>query len=128
VARRREIKVGCCGLRLARGEYFLRFPVVEIQHTFYQPPQAATLERWRSEAPRGFEFTLKAWMLITHEAKSPTYRRLKRPLSEAERGECGAFRPTQTVRWAWEETLAAARALRAKRVLFQCPASFAPSD
>lgn len=129
MARRRgEIKVGCCGFRLAQAEYFRRFPVVEVQHTFYQPPHLATLERWRAEAPRGFEFTVKAWMLITHEAKSPTYRRLKRALADEERYECGAFRPTAIVREAWETTLASARALGAERVLFQCPASFVPSD
>jgi uncharacterized protein YecE (DUF72 family) len=128
MARRDKILVGCCGFRLARHEYFRRFPVVEVQHTFYQPPQIATLERWRAEAPRGFEFVVKAWMLITHAGKSPTYRRLTRQLDERERAECGGFRPTEIVHEGWEATLASAQALGAKRVLFQCPASFIPSD
>jgi uncharacterized protein YecE (DUF72 family) len=123
-----DARVGCCGFRLARAEYFKRFPIVEVQHTFYKPPQPATLERWREEAPEGFEFTLKAWMMITHEGKSPVYRRLGRELSPSERDECGAFRPTDTVRRAWDTTLESAVALGARRVLFQCPASFAPSD
>jgi uncharacterized protein YecE (DUF72 family) len=123
-----EVKVGCCGFRLARARYFDRFPVVEVQHTFYQPPQVATLERWREEAPQGFEFAVKAWMLITHVGASPTYRRLARSLTDAERAECGSFRPTPVVREAWETTLASAVALGARRVLFQCPASFQPSD
>ena len=122
----RSVKVGCCGLRLARAEYFARFPAVEVQHTFYQPPQLDTLWRWREEAPDSFEFTIKAWMLITHEARSPTYRRLKRELTEEERAGVGSFRPTRIVREAWEVTRACAEALRAKRVLFQCPASFKP--
>lgn len=122
------VKVGCCGFRLARAEFFKRFPLVEVQHTFYKPPAVETLERWRAEAPDGFEFTLKAWMLITHEGKSPVYRRLGRELTPVEREECGSFRPTDTVRRAWETTLASARALGARRVLFQCPASFTPSD
>jgi uncharacterized protein YecE (DUF72 family) len=104
------------------------FPVVEVQQTFYQPPQVATLRRWREEAPHGFEFTLKAWQLITHEARSPTYKRLKRVLTEEERAESGSFRPTKIVREAWETTLACAEALEAVRVLFQCPASFTPTD
>ncbi|HYG83238.1 MAG TPA: DUF72 domain-containing protein, partial [Pyrinomonadaceae bacterium] len=112
---------------MARREYTSRFPVVEVQQTFYQPPQVPTLERWRAEAPKDFEFTLKAWMLITHEARSPTYRRLKRELSESEREQCGSFRPTPIVREAWGVTLACARALKARRVLFQCPASFRPT-
>src|SRR5215211_3770357 len=127
MSRRVRVKTGCCGFRMARREYTSHFPVVEVQQTFYQPPQTQTLERWRAEAPPDFEFTLKAWMLITHEARSPTYRRLKRALTEEEREECGAFRPTAIVREAWDVTLACAEALRARRVLFQCPASFQPT-
>ncbi|HEX7173661.1 MAG TPA: DUF72 domain-containing protein [Pyrinomonadaceae bacterium] len=112
---------------MARSEYLSRFPVVEVQQTFYHPPRVETLRRWRAEAPRGFEFTLKAWMLITHEARSPTYRRLKRELTEEEREGCGGFRDSEIVREAWEVTRACAEALKARRVLFQCPASFRPT-
>jgi uncharacterized protein YecE (DUF72 family) len=103
------------------------FPVVEVQQTFYQPPQTETLKRWRAEAPEGFEFTLKAWMLITHEARSPVYRRLKRELTEREREGAGGFRASRIVREAWAMTLECAEALEARRVLFQCPASFKPT-
>jgi uncharacterized protein YecE (DUF72 family) len=120
------LKVGCCGFSLAQAEYFARFPAVEVQQTFYRPPKLETLCRWREAAPGGFEFTLKAWMLITHEARSPTYRRLKRELTDEEREGVGSFRPTRAVREAWEATRACAEALRARRVLFQCPASFKP--
>ena len=123
----RSIKVGCCGFRSAMAEYTTQFPVVEVQQTFYQPPQLSTLERWRETAPPEFEFTLKAWQLITHLARSPTYKRLKVQLSERERDECGSFRPTGIVKEAWETTLACTRALCARRVLFQCPASFTPT-
>jgi uncharacterized protein YecE (DUF72 family) len=124
---KRVIKAGCCGFRMSQVEYAARFPVVEVQQTFYQPPQVKTLERWRADAPPGFEFTLKAWQLITHEARSPTYRRLKRELTEVEKSEAGSFRPTAIVREAWEVTLACAEALQAERVLFQCPSSFTPT-
>lgn len=103
------------------------FSVVEVQQTFYQPPQVKTLENWRAEKPDDFEFTMKAWMLITHEARSPVYRRLKRELSEKEREGCGSFRPTPIVREAWDVTLRCAEALAARRILFQCPASFKPT-
>ncbi len=119
-----KVNIGTCGFRLPRPEYAQLFSCVEIQHTFYQPPQIQTLERWRAETPAEFEFTLKAWQLITHEAKSPTYKRLKKKLSETERAEAGYFKPTQTVRDAWETTFACAKALRATTILFQCPASF----
>jgi uncharacterized protein YecE (DUF72 family) len=78
----KRLKVGCCGFRSARADYVQLFPVVEVQQTFYQPPQISTLKRWREDAPTDFEFTIKAWQLITHEARSPTYKRLKRELTE----------------------------------------------
>jgi uncharacterized protein YecE (DUF72 family) len=123
----RRVKIGCCGFRLGRQEYFARFPVVEVQQTFYQPPKVETLRRWREDAPAEFEFTLKAWMLITHEARSPTYRRMKRELTADEREQVGAFRPTAAVREAWRVTKESAEALGARRILFQCPASFTPT-
>jgi uncharacterized protein YecE (DUF72 family) len=123
----RDLKLGLCGFRLSLAEYVKRFEVVEVQITFYQPPQIKTLERWRAESPDGFEFTVKTWQLVTHESTSPTYRRLKRKLSDPEREDVGAFKPTEIVREAWQTTLACADALRAKRVLIQCPARFTPT-
>lgn len=108
-------------------EYAELLPLVEVQHTFYQPPQIATLERWRESVPATFEFTLKAWQLITHESRSPTYRRLRRKLSPEEMAGCGAFRDSPIVREAWEVTRDSALALKARCVLLQCPASFTPT-
>ncbi len=121
-----KIKIGTCGFRSTKEEYAKSFSVVEVQHTFYQPPQIKTLEGWREQLPPEFEFTIKAWQLITHEAKSPTYKRLKKKLTETEREEAGYFKPTAIVKEAWETTLACAKALKAKTILFQCPASFKP--
>ncbi len=121
------VKVGCCGFPLTKGKYTGRFPVVEVQQTFYQPPRIATLQHWRAEAPSDFEFVLKAWQLITHWATSPTYKRIKAHLTETERAACGGFQPSEIVQEAWLTTRAAAVALAARRVLFQCPASFSPS-
>ncbi|MBA3631199.1 MAG: DUF72 domain-containing protein [Acidobacteria bacterium] len=122
-----KVKIGTCGFRTSKDDYFQLLSTVEIQHTFYQPPQIATLERWRKESPPEFEFTLKAWQLITHAAKSPTYKRLKKKLSEIEQQEAGYFKPTAIVKEAWDATLACAKALKAKTILFQCPASFKPT-
>jgi uncharacterized protein YecE (DUF72 family) len=120
----KEVKIGTCGFRTNKEEYAEMLRTVEVQHTFYQPPQIKTLEGWRAAMPAGFEFTLKAWMIITHEAKSPTYKRLKRKFSEEELEGAGSFKPTAIVREAWEITLASAKALQARTILFQCPASF----
>jgi uncharacterized protein YecE (DUF72 family) len=119
--------IGTSGFGIGRAKYFELFPCVEVQHTFYQPPAIATLERWRVAAPPDFEFVIKAWQLITHDAKSPTYRRLKRTLTEVEKQQAGYFRPTAVVKDAWEVTLACARALQVRTILFQCPASFKPN-
>ena len=112
---------------MAAEAYYGKYPVVEVQQTFYRPPSLATLGRWRYQAPPGFEFTLKAWQLITHDANSPTYRRLGRTLTPDEREQCGSFRDTPIVREAWKVTRASATALAAARVLLQCPARFRPS-
>lgn len=119
-----ETKVGTCGFRMNKYEYSDVLKTVEIQHTFYQPPQVKTLEKWRSEMAEDFEFTLKAWQLITHESTSPTYKRLKKKLTEKEAEESGFFKPTDIVQDGLETTLACARALKARTILFQCPAKF----
>ena len=120
----RGAQIGTCGFGLAQAEYARAFSCVEVQHTFYQPPKLNTLERWRTLMPSDFEFVIKAWQLITHDARSPTYRRLKRRLSDTEKTEAGYFRDSAIVKEAWQTTLASAKALSARTILFQCPASF----
>lgn len=71
---------------------------------------------------------MKAWQLITHSPVSPTYRRLRVPVKEDERDQLGSFRDTEPVRRAWEKTRELANVLGAKVVVFQCPASFLPSE
>ena len=122
------MKLGMCGFTIGAAAYFKRFPVVEVQQTFYDPPPTATLEKWRRQAPPDFEVTMKAWQVITHLGASPTYRRLRRPMSDRERAEAGGFRTTETTLAAWKTTLAARDALGATAILFQCPASFQPTD
>lgn len=120
------IKVGLCGFSMSMAEYPRHFPVVEVQQTFYEPPSDKVLSGWRSNLPAGFEVTIKAWQLITHESNSPTYRRLKQPLGSRERAMCGGFRDSRVVREALTRTLACAALVNASTVVFQCPASFRP--
>ncbi|MDA8095374.1 MAG: DUF72 domain-containing protein [Betaproteobacteria bacterium] len=112
---------------MSRTDYFAHFSLVEIQQTFYQPPRTQTLERWRLEAPPHFEFAIKAWQLITHDAGSPTYRRLKRRVAEDKKPHYGSFRLTREVMDAWGATVEAARALAACAIVFQCPGTFTPT-
>ena len=123
-----SVRVGLCGAGMALTSYAQRFAVLEVQQTFYEPPREATLRRWRAAVPPAFEFTVKAWQLITHEARSSTYRRLRTSLSAEERTEVGGFRWTPVVARAWETTLDCAAILQATAILLQCPASFRPTE
>ncbi|MEW5806099.1 MAG: DUF72 domain-containing protein [Acidobacteriota bacterium] len=123
----RRIKIGCCGFPVARSTYFKKFNVVEIQHTFYHIPPLELAPKWKSEAPPEFEFTMKAWQLITHESTSPTYKKLKRPINENRKEYYGFFKPTDAVFEAWEETQAFGLNLGARIILFQTPPGFSPS-
>jgi uncharacterized protein YecE (DUF72 family) len=122
-----DVRVGLCGWTTSMTSYVRRFPLVEVQHTFYEPPADALLARWRREVPTRFEFTMKAWQLVTHESGSPTYRRLRHPLPDGHRGQVGAFRSTPPVLAGWRRTLECAQLLRATAVLLQCPKSFRPT-
>ena len=122
-----KVEVGTCGFCMPQKDYFRCFKLIEIQQTFYQPPQPKTVERWRREAPEDFIFTLKAFQAVTHPGTSPTFRRCKM-LSNEEKTECGFFRDNSTVRKAWWLTFELAQILKAACVVFQCPAGFRPTD
>jgi uncharacterized protein YecE (DUF72 family) len=59
-------------------EYAKRFPIVEIDSTFYGAPRATTVEGWKRRTPPAFQFAAKFPKLITHEKK------LDRALGDAE--------------------------------------------
>jgi uncharacterized protein YecE (DUF72 family) len=123
-----EIKIGCCGFAAPQKQYFKLFRIVEIQKSFYQLPEIRTAEKWRMEAPPGFEFTMKAWQLITHEPSSPTYRRLRQRIDQTQRAKYGRFQTTAQVLDAWKRTSLFAQTLGATIIVFQCPASFRPTE
>jgi len=118
------VKVGCCGFAIGMKKYFGQFILVEVQQTFYKMPRLETALRWREEAPTGFEFTLKAWQLITHPPISPTYRKAGMKILPGAEEHYGFFKPTGEVSEAWEKTREFAKALEAKVIVFQCPPSF----
>lgn len=119
-----RIKVGCCGFPKGMKHYFSRFSLVEVQQTFYKPPRIETVVGWREQAPAGFEFTIKAWQLITHPPSSPTYRKAALTIPPG-KGKCyGYFKPSDEVMEAWHRTEEIARAVGATVIVFQCPASF----
>ncbi len=121
-----EIRVGVCGFPEAKSKLFQDFQILEIQQTFYQLPMRSTAKRWRMAAPGDFIFTLKAWQLITHEAHSPTYKRLKITLSQEEKEQAGSFKWNKLTQKAWQQTAEIAQALGASAIIFQTPRSFEP--
>jgi uncharacterized protein YecE (DUF72 family) len=120
------ILVGCCGFPVSQARYFAEFRAIEVNATFYQPPRLSTVERWRLEAPKDFQFAVKAWQLVTHPSSSPTYRRLTEKFSPQALARCGHFQKTPEVFRAWKATRRIALALKAKVVLLQTPTSFFP--
>jgi uncharacterized protein YecE (DUF72 family) len=63
--------------------YAEAFNTVEINNTFYQLPTAQTFKAWRSQAPDGFIYSVKANRYLTHlkklkDAKAPLKRFLDR--------------------------------------------------
>jgi uncharacterized protein YecE (DUF72 family) len=49
--------------------YAARLPTVEVNATFYRMPSATTVAAWRTEAPPGFTFAVKAPQRITHRQR-----------------------------------------------------------
>ena len=121
----RPVRIGLCGFTISMKAYGSRFPVVEIQNTFYEPPGDARLQRWRQAASPSLEYTMKVWQLVTHSASSPTYRRMKHPPDPDQ--QPGGFRASAAVEEGWRRSVECANVLGATGMLFQCPASFGPT-
>ncbi|MCC2667549.1 MAG: hypothetical protein K0Q72_20 [Armatimonadetes bacterium] len=92
-----EVRIGCAGWSLRSefaaefpGEgthlerYARRFPVVEINSSFYRPHRTETYARWAASTPLDFRFAVKVPREITHTRRLVnTEEPLDRFLSEA---------------------------------------------
>ena len=65
-----NVRIGLCGFTMAIEDYALHFPVVEVQHTFYEPPRDEVMRRWLAQTPPSLEYTMKVWQLVTRGAQS----------------------------------------------------------
>jgi len=122
------VKVGCCGFPYGMKKYFEQFNLVEVQKTFYNLPRLETVTSWREKAPETFEFTIKAWQVITHPPSSPTWRKAKITISEEKLENYGSLKPTWENLKAWERVLEVAKALKSKIIVLQTPPSFKLSN
>jgi len=111
----------------ARKRYYEKFDTVELQNTFYQLPSLDYAKRLRSEAPPGFVFNMKAWQVITHPPRSPTWRRLRKP-PPGNLENYGYLRPTRENIEAWRLVHSFAVELGARVVVLQTPPSFRYSE
>jgi uncharacterized protein YecE (DUF72 family) len=108
--------------------YASRFRLVEVDSTYYTPPNERNSDLWVARTPAGFEFNIKAFSLLTQHPTKPTalYKDLRpegvtknlylRDVDDA------------TVEAVWERFLAALEPLHAGgklgAVLFQFPQWF----
>ena len=53
------------------GFYATQFPIVEVDATFYAPPDERNAERWAARTPPGFVFDVKAFALLTGHGAAP---------------------------------------------------------
>ncbi|MFB9833751.1 DUF72 domain-containing protein [Actinoallomurus acaciae] len=51
--------------------YASRFPLVEVDSTYYSPPAERTVGYWRDRTPEGFTFNVKAFSLLTQHPTRP---------------------------------------------------------
>lgn len=51
------------------GYYASRFPIVEINNTFYRLPSENVIQSWAAQVPESFTFAIKASQRITHFAR-----------------------------------------------------------
>ena len=51
------------------GFYASKFPVVEINNTFYRLPKESVIQSWAAQVPESFTFAIKASQRITHFAR-----------------------------------------------------------
>ena len=123
-----EIYVGCCGFSVSKRKYFSLFDAVELQDTFYNPPNIERLRRLRGEAPENFRFSMKAWQAITHPPSMRTWRRSKIKIPSEVRDKYGFLRITDENFKAWGRIDEGANALGAKVVVVQLPPSFKFSE
>lgn len=118
-----RLVIGTCGFQRARKLHYENMDALEVQQTFYDPRMGKTFATWRREAPESFEFTVKAWMLVSHEYNRNLWARLRQPVT-SDVNLFGHLKVNEATLWAWNVTLEAAEILKARVIVVQTPPSF----
>ncbi|MEW9551451.1 DUF72 domain-containing protein [Nonomuraea sp. NPDC050783] len=115
--------------------YASRFPLVEVDATYYHPPARRTAELWCARTPAGFTFNVKAFSLLTQHPTRPAA--LHKDLREALGGDPKRPRyqrdlPPEIVEEVWDRFLSALAPLheagKLGALLFQFPPWFPPGE
>jgi uncharacterized protein YecE (DUF72 family) len=120
------IRVGCAGFPIGQDRYWRTLSFLEAK-TGEAMPRTETLALWRKGAPAGAEISVQAFRLITHQRDERGFPPAGKRLTPFRAAQCGAFRDALEVHEAWMSTKVAARALGARIVVFETPATFHPS-
>ena len=60
--------------------YASKFPIVEVDSTYYTPPNERNSELWAQRTPEGFTFNIKAYSLLTqHPTRTASLYKDLRP-------------------------------------------------
>ena len=70
------------------GYYATRFPLVELNFTFYRLPSSRDLAAQAERAPAGFQFLVKLHQSLTHEWKLGEAAEFRKALEPMQQGEC----------------------------------------
>lgn len=120
-----KIHVGVCAFK--KKYYTGSIRCVEIQRTFYNIPQEKTIIKWRKEAPEDFIFNIKAFQGLTHNVKSPTWRRYSKKITNDIKEKAGDLRVNDlTLDW-MRIYSNFAKILRSPVIVVQTPSSFRPT-
>ncbi|GIF03185.1 DUF72 domain-containing protein [Actinoplanes siamensis] len=108
--------------------YARRFPIVEVDSTYYGPPSEQTTRLWAERTPDGFTFNIKAFSLLTgHPTKVSAIYKDLRPETD-KRNVYPQDLPPQAYEEIWSRFLTALDPLAAAgklgAVLFQFPPWF----
>jgi uncharacterized protein YecE (DUF72 family) len=116
--------------------YAARFPVAEIDSTYYAPPAEQQARLWAQRTPDGFRFDVKAYSLLTGHPTKPEslWKDLREELSVRAREKRTLYAShlePEALDEAWRRFAAALAPLhdagRLGAVLFQYPPWFHPS-
>jgi uncharacterized protein YecE (DUF72 family) len=113
--------------------YASRFPIVEVDSTYYFPPSERNAVLWIERTPTGFTFNIKAYSLLTNHPTRPDslYRDLQDAIPPEHRDKRFVYRaqlPASAVEEVWERFRLALFPLHSAgklgAVLFQFPQWF----